>query len=292
MSVKISSPDKVMFPRDGYTKQDMVDYYLSVADVMLPHLSNHPLAMLRFNKGIDGERFFHKNAPDYFPDFIERAEMPTSKRVTKLPVVNNADALAYIANHNCVEFHVIGATADDLWHPDRIVFDLDPSIDDFEQVRQATHWTKDVLDEIGLASFVMTSGSRGMHIWVPLNRKADTEQVVGFAGAVADVLVARHPERLTTEFSKADRGDRIYLDVARNAPAQHAVCPYSLRAKDGAPVATPISWDELDDPELHPQRWTMTTVGERIASDPWKGLRKSAKGLGPAAKKLERLAPA
>ncbi len=290
MTVKITSPDKLMFPKDGYTKQDMIDYYLSVADVMLPFLKNHPLAMLRFNGGIHGERFFHKNAPDYFPDFIERAEMPTSKRVTKLPVVNNRDALTYIANHNCVEFHVIGSPADDLTHPDRIVIDLDPSIEDFDEIKVAAGWTRELIDELGLASYVMTSGSRGLHIWVPIKTSTPTDEVHAFADSVARVLSERHPDTLTTEFHKAERGDRIYVDVARNAPAQHAVCPYSLRAKDGAPVATPIPWDELDEPDLTPQRYTL--ANRREGDDPWAGMRKAAKALGPAAKKLSRLAPA
>lgn len=288
--VKITHPDKVLFPRDGYTKRDVVDYYVGVAPRMLPYLRDHPLAMLRFNQGIDGERFFHKNAPDYFPGFIERAPMPTSKRVTQLPVVNNVDALTYIANHNCIEFHVIGAPADDLSHPDRIVVDLDPSVDDFEAIKTAARWTKDLLDELGLPAFVMTSGSRGLHIWVPIKGDATTEEVLGFADDLARVLSSRHPDELTTQFSKADRGDRIYVDVARNAPAQHAVCPYSLRAKDGAPVATPIDWDELDDPALGPQRYTLAEP--RPGADPWKGMRRRAKGLGAAQKKLARLAAA
>ena len=290
MSVKITHPEKVLFPNDGYTKQDMIDYYVSVADVMLPHLKNHPLAMLRFNGGIHAERFFHKNAPDYFPDYIERAEMPTSKRVTKLPVVNNKDALAYIANHNCVEFHVIGAPADDLGHPDRLVIDFDPSTDDFGEVKEAARWARELLADVGLEPFLMTSGSRGLHIWVPLKPSATTEEGLGFTERVARILCDRHPDELTTEFHKADRGDRIYVDVARNAPAQHAVAPYSLRAKDGAPVATPIPWDELDDDDLTPQRYTMTR--QREGDDPWNGIRKAAKALGPAAKKLERLAAA
>jgi bifunctional non-homologous end joining protein LigD len=180
--------------------------------------------------------------------------------------------------------------SDDLWHPDRMVFDLDPSIEDFEQVREATRWLRELLDELGLAGFVMTSGSRGLHTWVRLDRKADVEEAHAFAGDVARVLVERHPDILTTEFSKADRGDRIYVDVARNAPGQHAVAPYSLRARDGAPVATPITWDELNDPKLTPQRWDIRSVLERIGADPWSGMHaKKAKSLTAARKKLDKL---
>jgi bifunctional non-homologous end joining protein LigD len=134
----------------------------------------------------------------------------------------------------------------------------------------------------------MTSGSRGLHIWVPLRKSGTTEEVHAFCEAVARTLADRHPDILTTEFTKAERGDRIYVDVGRNAPAQHAVAPYSLRAKDGAPIATPIPWDELDDADLKPQRYTIHA--QREGDDPWTGLRKAARALGPAAKKLQRLA--
>jgi bifunctional non-homologous end joining protein LigD len=248
--------------------------------------------MLRFPGGIDGERFFQKQAPDYFPSFIARAELPKAKGTTNYAVVNNRNALAYIANHNCIEFHSLPVRANDLRHPDRIVFDLDPSVDDFDAVKQAARSLRGLLDELGLPNFVMTSGSRGLHIWVPLDRRTLTDDVLAFAGGVAELLVTQHPDELTTRFSKADRGDRIYLDVARNAPAQHAITPYSLRAKPGAPVATPFAWDELDDPDLHPQRWTMKSIRDRLGRDPWEGMTRRARSLGPAARRLERLAPA
>lgn len=288
MDVEITHPDKVLFPKDGYTKADMVGYYLSVADAMLPHMRDHPLAMLRFNQGIHGERFFHKQAPKHFPDFIDRVEVPKAKGMTTYPVCNNSRALAYIANHNCVEFHVLTVRADDLRHPDRLVFDLDPSVDDFSQVRSAARWLHVLLDELGLSASAMTSGSRGLHIWVPLDRKSAIDEVYSFAADVAQVLVDRHPEELTTEFAKADRGSRIYLDIARNAPGQHAVAPYSLRAIDGAPVATPIAWDELDDPALTPQRWSMTTVVQRLTADPWSGMTRRARSLERARRTLAR----
>jgi bifunctional non-homologous end joining protein LigD len=290
MDVRITHPEKVLFPRDGFTKADVVGYYIEVADAMLPFMRNHPLAMLRFNDGIDGERFFHKRTPKYFPEYIDRVQITISDEKVNYSVCNNVEALAYIANHNSIELHLLTVRADDLEHPDRLVFDLDPSIDDFEMVREATRWLHELLDEVGLAAFLMTSGSRGLHTWVPLDRKSDTEEVHSFAGEVARVLVDRHPDVLTTEFAKADRGSRIYFDVARNAPGQHAVAPYSLRAKDGAPVATPITWDELDDPELTPQRWTMKTVAERIGDDPWSGMAKKARSLSRARKALDRLA--
>ena len=288
---RITSPDKVLFPRDGITKLDMIRYYDTVCDVMLPYMKDHPLAMLRFQGGIDKERFFHKNAPDYFPDYIERAAFETSKRTTMMPVVNNCEALLYIANQNCVEYHVLPVLSDDLSHPDRMIFDLDPSTENFDEVRAASMWLRDLLDELGLTAFVMTSGSRGLHIWVPLDGAATVEDVGNFVDGVADVLCQRHPDVLTTEFHKENRGDRIYVDVGRNRPGQHAVTPYSLRAKDGAPAACPIDWDEVEDPKLTPTRYTLATLPDVIADrgDRWKAMRRRAKSLTNATKKLERL---
>jgi bifunctional non-homologous end joining protein LigD len=284
MSVKITHPEKVLFPEDGYTKADMIAYYRSVASVMLPHMKEHPLAMLRFNDGVHGERFFHKQAPKYFPDFIERVDVPKQKGKTTYPVCNNVDALTYIANHNTIEFHVLPVRADDLWHPDRLVFDLDPSVDDFDRVREAALWLHTLLDGLGLVSFVMTSGSRGLHIWVPLDRKNTVEETAEFASRVAALLVEQHPDELTTEFMKADRGDRIYVDIARNAPAQHAVTPYSLRAKAHAPAAMPISWDEVGDHALTPTRYSLSDVPRIVAErgDAWKGMRRAARSLAKA----------
>ena len=288
---RITSPDKVLFPRDGITKLDMIRYYDEVCDVMLTHMKEHPLAMLRYNGGIDKEKFFHKNAPDYFPDYIDRAPFETSKRTTMMPVVNNCEALLYIANQNCIEYHVLPEPAHDLWHPDRMIFDLDPSTENFDEVREASLWLRELLEDLGLTPFVMTSGSRGLHIWVPLDGSATVEESNTFAHRVAEVIAAQHSDVLTTEFHKEKREDRIYVDVGRNAPGQHAVTPYSLRARDGAPVAMPIDWDEVADPSLTPKRYLMkdapATVAER--GDLWKGMRKRAKSLTNASRKLERL---
>ena len=289
--VRITHPDKVLFPRDGYTKVDVIGYYEAVSDVMLPYMRGHPLAMLRFNAGIDGERFFHKQAPNYFPDYIGRVDVPKAKGKTTYPICDNVEALLYIANHNCIEFHLLPVRADDLWHPDRMVFDLDPSTENFDEVKDGARALNDLLDEIGLVSFVMASGSRGLHIWVPLDRKSGVDDVMAFASDAATVLASRSPDTLTTEFSKAERGDRIYVDVARNAPAQHAIAPYSLRAKDGAPVATPLEWDELDNPDLTPRRFDIASVPRRLRErgDAWKGMNRRTRSLEGARRALDRL---
>jgi bifunctional non-homologous end joining protein LigD len=289
---RITSPDKVLFPRDDITKLDMIRYYDEICDVMLPYMKDHPLAMLRFNGGIDKERFFHKNAPDYFPDYIDRAPFETAKRTTMMPVVNNCEALLYIANQNCIEYHVLPEPAEDLLHPDRMIFDLDPSTENFDEVRESSMWLRDLLEKLGLTAFVMTSGSRGLHIWVPLDGSATVEESNTFANGVADLIAEQHSDVLTTEFHKEKREDRIYVDVGRNAPGQHAVTPYSLRAKDTAPVAMPIDWDEVADADLTPTRYRMADAPKVVAErgDLWKGMRTRAKSLAKPAEKLERLA--
>lgn len=290
--MNVSNPDKVLFPDDGVTKTEFVQYYADVANAMLPFARGHPVAMLRYPNGITGHRFFQKQAPDYFPDSIRRVEIPKAKGTTSYPVCDKVEAIVYLANQACIEFHLLPLLADDIGRTDRLVLDLDPSIDDFDGVRRGVHLMRDLLDEVGLPSYVMTSGSRGLHVWVPL-QKTPVGEVHEFASGLADVLVRREPDLLTTEFSKEDRGDRIYVDVARNAPAQHAVAPYSVRAKSGAPVATPLDWDEVDDPKLGPQTYTLRDVRDRLAkTDPWKGMRRRAKALGPARKALDRLTAA
>jgi bifunctional non-homologous end joining protein LigD len=288
--VEVSNPDKVLFPDDGITKAEFVQYYADVADAMLPFARGHPVAMLRFPNGINGQRFFQKQAPDYFPDFIRRVEIPKSKGTTNYPVCDTAEAIVYIASQACIEFHLLPTLADRLGYTDRMVFDLDPSIDDFDGVRRGAKLLRVLLDDVSLANYVMTSGSRGLHIWVPL-KETPVEEVRGFASGIADV--SSDPDLLTTEFSKENRGNRIYVDVARNAPAQHAVAPYSVRAKPGAPVATPLDWDEVDDKKLGPQSYTLRTVRARIErDDPWRDMRRHAKSLGPARKALDRLTAA
>jgi bifunctional non-homologous end joining protein LigD len=290
--VEVARPDKILFPDDGIAKLEFVEYYADVAEAMLPFARRHPVAMLRMPNGIGGQRFFQKQAPDYFPDVIRRVEIPKAKGTTTYPVCDSAQAIVYIAAQACIEFHLLPTLADKLGRTDRMVFDFDPSVDDFDGVKRGAHLLRDLLDELGLASYVMTSGSRGLHIWVPL-KETSMEETHDFVNDVAEVMVERAPDLLTTEFMKEARGDRIYFDVGRNRPAQHAVAPYSTRAKPGAPVATPLHWDEVDDKRLGPQSYNLRNVRDRVkGTDPWRDMRRHAKSLAPARKALDRLTAA
>jgi bifunctional non-homologous end joining protein LigD len=292
VSVEITHPDKLLFPEDGLTKGDIAGYYEAVSETMLPHVENRPISMLRFPDGIDGHGFFHKNVPDYFPDWVRRVEV--DKRGGRLvhAVVCNTDTLVYLVGQNMITPHIWLSRADRLRRPDRIVFDLDPAPGaDFTAVRRAARWTGDLLRDLGLEPFAQVTGSKGIHVWTPLRRRATFEDVRPFARAVAEVLVARHPDELTLEFHKSERRGRILVDVMRNAYAQTAVPPYAVRPLPGAPVATPISWDELSDSKLRANRWTVKNVLRRLGAkgDPWADIASYARGLSRASKRLQSL---
>jgi bifunctional non-homologous end joining protein LigD len=259
---------------------------------MLPHLAGRPLSLERYPDGIETGGFMQKNASDYFPDWIRRARLAKQEGAADHVVAEDAATLVYLANQACVTFHVGLSRIDRIDHPDRMVIDLDPSDDDFAKVKRASREARALLAEVGLAPFLQTTGSRGLHIWVPLDRSADFDQVRAFAAKVADLLVARRPRELTMAQRKAKRGDRVFVDVARNAYAQTAVAPYSVRARPQAPVATPIDWAELDDPKLEPQRYTMRNLFRRLGrkQDPWAAIDRHARALEPARQRLKRLA--
>jgi bifunctional non-homologous end joining protein LigD len=290
--VKLSNPDKVLFPGAGLTKADLIEYYERIAPAMLPHVAERPLSLVRYPNGIEAEGFMQKNASDYFPDWIRRARLAKQEGAVDHVVAGDAATLVYLANQACVTFHIGLSRVERVDHPDRMVIDLDPSDDDFAKVKRASREARALLEEVGLVTFLQITGSRGLHIWVPLDRSADFDQVRDFASRVAELLSARRPRELTTAQRKAKRGDRVFVDVARNAYAQTAVAPYSVRARPQAPVATPIAWAELDDPKLGPQRYTIKNLFRRLArkQDPWAEIDRHARALEPAHQRLRRLA--
>ena len=291
-TVKLSNPRKVLFPAAGLTKADLIDYYRRVAPVMLPHLAGRPLSFERYPEGIAAEGFMQKNASDYFPSWIRRVRLAKQDGVVDHVVAEDPAALIYLANQACITFHVWLSRTDRVDHPDRMVLDLDPSDDDFAKVKRAAREARALLEELGLAPFLQVTGSRGLHIWVPLDRSADFDQVRAFASGVAERLVARRPGELTTAQRKAKRGDRVFVDVARNAYAQTAVAPYSVRARAQAPIATPIEWAELEDAKLGPQRYTVRNIFRRLARkrDPWAEIQRHARPVHAAQERLAALA--
>jgi bifunctional non-homologous end joining protein LigD len=271
--VKLSHPDKVLFPQDGLTKADLAAYYESVAEWMLPHVRDRPLNLWRWNTGIDGQRVVQQDIPKGAPDWVQRVETPRRKGGTNCHVLcQDADTLRWLANQNCITPHVWSARRDRLDRPDRIVFDLDPEAgSDFSLVREAALETGEVLREAGLEPFAMTTGSKGVHVVAPIKRTREASWVRERARELGAEVAGRSPDTLTTEWRKDKRGGRILVDTARNTYGQTVVAPYAVRALPGAPVATPLVWAELSDPDLTARSWTLRTVGERLAErgDPW-----------------------
>lgn len=292
-TVEVKRVDKVLFPGDGdvkeYTKGDLVDYYRSVAEFMLPHLRGRPLMLERHPDGVDGPQFMQKNTPEHYPEWITRVEVAKEDGTVRHTVCDDVATLVYLADQACLTLHRWLSRTDRIDFPDRMVFDLDPAGDDFGQVREAAGLLGELLDTLKLPSALMTTGSRGLHVVVPLKGDQDFDQVRGFARDVADTLVDAHPDRLTTAARKKDRGDRLYLDVQRNAYAQTAVAPFTVRPRPGAPVATPLTWAELDDPDLDARRWTIADAVDQARTNPWAGVMSRPRALGPARRRLDAL---
>jgi bifunctional non-homologous end joining protein LigD len=293
--VRVTHPEKVLFPDDGITKGDLVAYYRTVAPRMLPLIAGRPVTMQRFPDGIGRGGFLQKQIGRHFPDWIERVTAPnrrtrqaTVRDEVTYPVCRHPDDLAYLANQGCVTPHVWLSRAPDIHHPDQMVFDLDPASDDLGVLRLAATSLRGLLEELGLSSFLKSSGSRGLHVVVPLQPAADTDTVKLFSIAVTEALAARHPGELTTEARIANRHGRLYLDVGRNGYAQTMAAPYAVRARPGAPVSVPLEWSELDG--WVPGQHTLATIGERLAApNPWAALEASATRLDQPGARLAEL---
>ncbi|MEV5593288.1 non-homologous end-joining DNA ligase [Streptomyces sp. NPDC052496] len=290
-TVEVSRPGKVLFPDDGITKADLADHYKAVARRAVPHLRDRPLMMERHPDGIGGRPLMQKNAPEYFPEWVRRSEQSKEGGTVTHVVCDDAATLVYLADQATVTVHRWLSREHRPDHPDLLIFDLDPSEGaGFEDVRWTAHRVCELWDELKLPARLMTTGSRGLHVIAPLDGGSDFDTVRDFAHLAAERLARQHPDRLTTEQRKAERKGRVYLDVQRNAYAQTAVAPYSVRALPGAPVATPISRDELDDPGLTARRWTVATLPDRLAEDdPWAGLSWRGRSVRAARERLEGL---
>jgi len=261
--MKVSNPDKLMFPADGITKAELVAHYELVGDRMLEFLAGRPLTLQRFPGGIEGKGFMQKNAAKHFPESIRR--LPVPKRDggdTVYPVVEVAEDLAYLANQNTVTFHMWTSLADRPGHPDWMVIDLDPEEGDVGGVRNATQTIGSVLDSFNLNSFPVATGSKGFHVWVRLDGSAGFDQVSLVSRALAGIATVQEPDRLTTEFLKKNRKGRVFVDWLRNNPTATVVVPYSVRPRPGAPVAVPLDWGEVD--EALPDGTTMGNISDRL----------------------------
>jgi bifunctional non-homologous end joining protein LigD len=288
-TVTISRPDKPLFG-SAVTKLELARYYDSVASVMLPRIADRPLTLERYPDGIGGHRIMQQRAGSHFPAWIGRVEVPKKGGSVEHARAGDAATLVYLANQACITLHAWLSRRDRIDRPDRLVIDLDPSTDQPAEVRRAARVIGGLLRELGLTPWAMTTGSRGYHVVVALQRRSGFDEVRAFARDVGAVAARREPELFTTEQRKAKRGGRILIDISRNAYAQSAVAPYSVRARPHAPVATPLHWDELSARSTRADRWTVHTVGSRLRSDgdPWREIDSRPVRLTAARRALDR----
>jgi bifunctional non-homologous end joining protein LigD len=294
--VELSNTGKVLFPDPEITKGDLVGYYRGIAGRILPYLRDRPLVMARYPDGIRGERIVQKNIPGYFPPWVNRVEVRKAGGELCQVICDKPATLVYLANQACIEMHTFLSKTSALDCPDQLVFDLDPPAEDrFGETAQLALRLRELLeDDLKLTAYVKTTGGKGLHVHVPVRASDGFDAVRRFARQASEVLAARNPDLVTTQQRRAARGDRVYADVMRNAYAQTVVAPYSVRARPGAPVATPLRWEELGDRGLTPQRFTLRSVGGRLeelgTADPWAGMARRRYGLDRAARRLEEVA--
>jgi bifunctional non-homologous end joining protein LigD len=287
----ITHPEKVLFPDDGITKGDLAVYYEAMAPVILPHLRGRPITMERYPAGIGAKGFWQKDVSKGFPPWLQRVRVPKKDGVVHHPVVTDSRSLLWLTNQNTITQHVWTSRVPHLDRPDLCVFDLDPSTDNVAEVRAAAIGLRDLLDELGLPSWVKTTGSKGFHIVVPIDGKTDIGVVARFANAVGALFVSLAPDRLTQEFSKVDRRGRIYVDTARNGYSATFAAAYTVRARRGAPISAPCTWEEIERGEVHPGTFTVRNMADRIAKvgDVWGDMRRRGRSLKRPLEKLRRL---
>ena len=294
----ITHPDKVLFPDDGITKGELAEYYEAVAPLMVPHVARRPVTMERFPAGIGAKGFIQKDVSKGFPEWLERVAVDKKDGgVVHYPLVNDARALAWIVNQNTVTPHVWTSRAPALDRPDLCVFDLDPSREDPASLRAGALAVGALLDELGLPSFVKTSGAKGFHVVAPLDGGSGFDGAGGFhevwrfAHGAGAVLVKRHPTLFTQEFIKSDRGERILIDTGRNGQGATFAAVYAVRPKPGAPVSAPCRWDEIERGAVQPRSFGLRDMAARLAEvgDLWRDLDRRATSLGAPLAALERL---
>src|SRR5438093_2120225 len=290
-TVTLSSPDRVLFPEDGITKGDLFEYYRKVGSVLVPHLRARPFTMKRYPHGIYGEVFFQKQAPKHLPTWIPTRQFRThpregGSRLVDFALVNSAEAVLFMVQNNCIDMNAWYSRVDKPHRPDFVLFDLDPPDGGFALAIRVAHLIREELERLELESSVKTSGADGIHVLVPIARRATYEQTYAFAERVARGLEEQHPGLVTTEWLKRKR-EGVLVDHRQNARGKTIASGYSVRPKPGAPVSTPVRWDELTE-DLTPRRFGMREALERVEQhgDLFEPVLAGRQALGPALKKL------
>ena len=278
--LNITHAERIVFPDDGISKGELVEYYRRIAPIMLPHIKGRPINMYRLHGSIQ-DGYYQQEIPPSAPGWVKRVELKKEDGTVTHAVCDNAATLVYLANQNCVTFHTWLSRMDKPRSPDQMVFDLDPPGDDFEPVRQGARFLKSILDEIGLMSYLKTTGSQGLHVVVPLDRTESFESVRLFAHQIASIVTSREPKKYTSEQRKEKRKSRLFIDTLRNAYGHTAVAPYSVRARTTAPVAIPLRWEELEDQNITSSFYNIRNIFKRLEDigDVWKGMAHHAVSL-------------
>jgi bifunctional non-homologous end joining protein LigD len=280
--VRLTSPDKVLYPEQAITKRALAEYYLAVAPAMLPHVARRPITLVRCPTGRQKKCFYQRHAGSGVPSELGEVDIPGFEESGAYLYIKDAKGLVALVQMGVLEVHPWGARIDRPDRPDRIIFDLDPGEGlGFPDVAEAALEVRAFLADLGLESFPKTTGGKGVHVVVPINRRCDYTKAKAFAKAAAEALAARTPTRYLTRVSKAERRGRIFIDYLRNDATATAVAPYSTRSRAGAPVATPLTWEELT-PTLDPAALNVETVPgrlQRIGGDPWREMGKVRQGL-------------
>lgn len=273
--IRIKNKDKILFPKSNITKGELIDYYNKVSKYILPHIKNRPLTMHRFPNGIDDVDFYEKQIPGHFPSWFNRIDVKNkNKGHTIYPVCDDKASLVYLANQSCISYHIWLSTEDSLDYPDKMIFDLDPPYNrDFSLVIKAAKSLKEILENIDLIPYVMTTGSSGLHIVVPIKPEKDYEEIREIAKKISKKVVNTDNSSFTIEQRKEKRNNKVFIDYLRNSYGQTSIAPYSIRDKENAPIATPLDWTELDN-DVTPTKYTLKNIFRRLGQkdDPWKDI--------------------
>ena len=298
-TVNLTSADRVLYPEDGITKGDVFEYYRRVGATIVPHLKDRPFTMKRYPHGITQEAFFQKQAPKHLPDWIPTRQFRTwprgrerQSRMVDFPLVNSPEAVLFMVQNNCIDMNAWYSRVDKPDRPDFVLFDLDPPDDGFELAIEVAHLIRELLDELQLPGYVKTSGADGIHVVAPITRRSTFRQTYSFAEGASRLLEQRHPGKVTTEWLKKKR-EGVLVDHRQNGHGKTIASVYSVRPKPGAPVSTPLRWEELT-PDVRPRDFTRETALARIEEhgDLFAAVLEDARPLGPAAKALEKLGSA
>jgi bifunctional non-homologous end joining protein LigD len=292
LPVMVSNPDKILWPDEGYTKLDLIQFYATIFPSLKPYVKDRLLTLERCPDGMRGDCFYQKEMPRGMPPGTPTKRIQNvegKRRFTNYVVGGSLKTQLALANLGCIAVHVMGSRSSSPRQPDWVCFDLDPDSGQFADAARAGLYVKETLDALKLESFAKTSGSRGMHVLVPIRTGPDASEVLSFAEALVQRVAAAHPDELTVEHSIAARRGRVYLDPFRNGFGQTVVAPYSVRRREKAPISTPLEWSEVK-PTLIPFDFNLGNFARRLrGADPWNDFFESRQSLKQAARLLRRL---